>query len=72
MFDNHGVNICKDDSGRILVTFPYNPLRLAKVKTIEGHKWHKDKGFEDLRRELLSRKYSYKTVKGYLYSIETF
>ncbi|NCO68393.1 MAG: hypothetical protein COY75_05465 [Nitrospirae bacterium CG_4_10_14_0_8_um_filter_41_23] len=24
-------------------------------------------GFEDLRRELVSRKYSYKTVKGYLY-----
>ena len=23
--------------------------------------------FEDLRRELLSRKYSYKTIKGYLY-----
>jgi hypothetical protein len=23
--------------------------------------------FEDLRRELVSRKYSYKTIKGYLY-----
>ena len=23
--------------------------------------------FEDLRRELVSRKYSYKTVKGYIY-----
>jgi len=25
------------------------------------------RGFEDLRRELISRKYSYKTVKGYVY-----
>lgn len=24
-------------------------------------------GFEDLRRELVTRKYSYKTVNGYLY-----
>jgi len=23
--------------------------------------------FEDLRRELVSRKYSYKTIKGYIY-----
>jgi integrase/recombinase XerD len=135
----------KDDSGRsestrteITVAFPYNPLRVEKVRTIEGRKWHKDrkcwnfpdsdgtlekilevfKGeeihidpvlqaeisgspirqnltlakpstqspslakrgegkfsdkklsatpFDDLKRELLSRKYSYKTVKGYLY-----
>lgn len=32
----------------------------AKVREKQSH-------FEDLRRELLSRKYSYKTMKGYLY-----
>jgi hypothetical protein len=123
--------------GRIVVTFPYDPLRVQKVKNIEGHKWHptekhwsfpntdgtlekilkafegeeihidsasrgtvpdlrteqsgvpslviasgakqsqhpfgagSESGlslkFEDLRRELVSRKYSYKTVKGYIY-----
>ena len=33
---------------------------------VEGSKQSQG-AFEDLRRELLSRKYSYKTVKGYLY-----
>ncbi|MBM4137401.1 MAG: integrase [Nitrospira sp.] len=115
------VKVCKDVSGRITVSFLYDPQLVEKVKTIEGRKWHKDekywsfpdndetlekiiKAFEgeeihidpilqaklpthviarhpepvegpkqslhnfgDLRRELVSRKYSYKTVKGYLY-----
>jgi len=108
------VNITKDDSGIIVVTFPYNPQLVAKVKTIPGRKWHPEKKYwsfpntdgtlekilkafegeevhidsalhvknapspivgeskgeeylKDLRRELLSRKYSYKTVKGYIY-----
>jgi site-specific recombinase XerD len=129
-------NISKDTSGRIMVSFPYDPILIEKVKTIEGRRWHpaekhwsfpnrddilekilnvfedkdvqidpalktaiskvKDtpsplepKGtvpdlrtersevvesglspkfdFEDLRKELVSRKYSYKTIKGYLY-----
>jgi hypothetical protein len=116
----HGVvTVSKNDSGRITVSFPYNSILVAKVKTIEGRKWHKDKkyrsfpdtdgkleeilksfegeevridpilqaklpthviaspdkigtkqslhNFEDLRRELVSRKYSYKTIKGYVY-----
>ena len=119
--DGHGVvTVNKDDSGRITVTFSYDPSLVFKVKTVEGRKWHpsekywsfpysdgilekilkvfegeeihidpvlqtkppipvivrrpeqregtpKQYQFEDLRRELVSRKYSYKTVKGYLY-----
>ena len=114
------MNVSKENSKRIIVTFPYDPELVEKVKTIDGRKWHKDKkywsfpdtngtlekilkvfegekinidpalqaqlpkvknipsplagegqgegdNFEDLRRELLSRKYSYRTVKGYLY-----
>jgi hypothetical protein len=110
------IQVSKDPSGRIIVSFPYDPILVSKIKTIEGHRWHptekywsfpkldgilekilkvfgdenvqidpsfqsylpktsssKDKAkqeqsqFEDLRRELVSRKYSYKTIKGYLY-----
>lgn len=102
-----------------MVSFPYAPELVEKVKTIEGRRWNKDKKywsfpntdgtlekilevfkdeeihitpalqtklptpviarhpepvewtkqshFEDLRKELVSRKYIYKTVKGYLY-----
>lgn len=114
------IQISNDPSGRIILSFPYDPLLVSKVKTIDGRRWHpvekhwsfpkldgmlekilkvfadneiqidpalkiatskaKDTpsplagegggegyNFEDLRRELLSRKYSYKTIKGYLY-----
>ncbi len=114
------IQISNDPSGRIIVSFPYDPLLVVKVKTIDGRRWHpvekhwsfpkldgmlekisklfgdenvqmdpalktptskpKDTpsplvgegqgegyNFEDLRRELVSRKYSYKTVKGYIY-----
>ena len=114
------IQISNDPSGRIIVSFPYDPLLVSKVKTIDGRRWHpaekhwsfsnadgllekilkvfgdedvqidpalktttskvKDTPsplvgegqgegyqFEDLRRELVSRKYSYKTVKGYIY-----
>lgn len=121
------ITVRKDDSDRIMVSFPYDSQLVEKVRTIEGCKWHKDEkywsfpntdgtlekilevfkgeeihidpilksatskvkkipsplagdpstsipsplvgegegyNFEDLRRELVSRKYSYKTVKG--------
>lgn len=106
------IYISNDLSGRIIVSFPYDPLLVSKIKTIDGRRWHpaekhwsfpnKDNilekilkvfgdkevqidpiltspsplnlrgerdelPFEDLRRELVSRKYSYKTIKGYLY-----
>jgi site-specific recombinase XerD len=133
---NNGVTIDKEASGTLKITFPYRPALAAKVRTLKGRKWHPEekywsvpysegivekilkvfegievhldpalktdtskvkdipsplepKGtvpdlrterggvvesglspkfdFEDLRKELVSRKYSYKTIKGYLY-----
>jgi len=111
------IHISNDSSGRIIVSFPYDPLLVEKVKSIDGRRWHpaekhwsfpklngmvekilkvfggedvqvdpalklqypmpviaREKvpkhfphNFEDFRRELVSRKYSYKTIKGYLY-----
>lgn len=37
------VNVGRDISGRITVAFPYDPSRVAKVKTIEGHQWHPER-----------------------------
>jgi len=34
------INVSKDPSGRIIVSFPYDPLFVAKVKTIDGRRWH--------------------------------
>jgi hypothetical protein len=113
------VQISKDISGKITVSFPYNPQLVQKVKTIPGRRWHpaekyggfpdtngtlerikkvfngeetkvdpalegksfnlpvsnnksremkaEQTWFEDLRKELISRKYSCKTVKAYLF-----
>jgi len=36
------IKIGKDASGRITVALSYDPQLVAKVKGIEGHKWHKD------------------------------
>ena len=33
-------NIGKDSSGRIVVSFPYDPFLIEKVKTIDGRRWH--------------------------------
>jgi len=32
--------ISKNPSGRIIVSFPYAPLLVSKVKTTEGRRWH--------------------------------
>jgi len=90
------ITISKDVSGKIMVSFPYDPYLIEKVRIIEGRKWHKDekywsfpdsddtlekilevfKGEEiyldpalksQLSISIISRKYSYRTVKGYLY-----
>ncbi len=37
------VTLSRDDSGRITITFPYDPLYVQEIKTIEGHRWHPDK-----------------------------
>lgn len=34
------VNIGKDTLGKIVISFPYDPLLVAKVKTIDGRRWH--------------------------------
>jgi len=44
--DSYGVNIIKDDAG-IVVTFPYNPLLVEKVKTIPRRKWDSEKKYRN-------------------------
>jgi hypothetical protein len=112
------IKISKSDASEFKISFPYNPIFVEKVKTIEGRKWdpkekywsfpktdgtlrkilktfegekiyieptlqtelkktsgsycesagaEKQSQFGDLRRELVSRKYSYKTVKSYVF-----
>jgi len=109
-----------DPSSCLIVSFHYDPVLIARAKTIDGCEWHPDKthwsfpnkgnilekilkvfweedvridsalrtatskareipspivgerwgegyDLEDLQRELASRKYSYKAIKGYLY-----
>ncbi len=34
------IRISNDSSGRIIVSFPYDPLLVVKVKTINGRRWH--------------------------------
>src|SRR4030042_3961579 len=34
------IQISNDPSGRIIFSFPYDPLLVAKIKTIEGRRWH--------------------------------
>jgi hypothetical protein len=34
------IHISNDPSGHIIVSFPYDPLLVSKVKTIDGHRWH--------------------------------
>lgn len=40
---SNGVKVSRDTSGKITVAFPYDPSRISKIKTIEGHKWNPDK-----------------------------
>ncbi len=96
-----GIRIGKNSNNRIMVSFPYNPDYISKVKTIEGYRWHPEercwsfpystdtlerlffifdgeiidvdpafqgeiKQFEDLRKELIARRYSAKTIKSYI------
>ena len=34
------IQVSNDPSGRIVVSFPYDPVLVAKVKTIDGRRWH--------------------------------
>lgn len=35
-----GVTTSKESSGRITINFPYNPLKVEKIKTVSHHRWH--------------------------------
>jgi hypothetical protein len=37
------VQISNDPPGRIIVSFPYDPILISKIKTIDGRRWHPDK-----------------------------
>lgn len=80
---------------RIQISFPFSPDHIAKIKTLEGYRWHPDekcwsvpyselKGLlslfdgekldiapsvwlDELRKELVARRYSQRTVKLYLF-----
>jgi site-specific recombinase XerD len=86
--------------GRLTIAFPYNTDYIAKVKSIQGYRWHPEEKcwsvpyselerllsvfegedvdiepalhFEALKKELISRKYSRKTIKLYLHYNEDF
>lgn len=95
------------NNGRITIAFPYNPDYIAKVKSIQGYRWHPEekcwsiphegdtlekipslfggerieidpalrvetKQFEELRKELVVRRYSGKTIKSYIYHNKQF
>jgi hypothetical protein len=34
------IQVSNDPSGRIIVSFPYDPLLVEKVKSIDGRRWH--------------------------------
>ena len=34
------IQISNDSSGRIIVSFPYDPVLVTKVKTIDSRRWH--------------------------------
>ena len=34
------IQVSNDPSGRIIVSFPYDPLIVKKVKSIDGRRWH--------------------------------
>ena len=36
----NGINISQNKIGQIILTFPDDPLPVAKAKTIPNHRWH--------------------------------
>lgn len=48
------------DGGRIKISFPYNPDYIAKIKTLEGYRWHPEEKYwsvpysEDAVKRILS------------------
>jgi len=90
----------KKGGERIKIYFPYNPDYIAKIKSIEGYRWHPDEKswsipysklerllslfdarnivvdhsvwLDELKKELVTRKYSSKTIKAYVHYNEEF
>jgi len=40
-----GIKISKNSQNGIVVSFPYDPQLVEKIKTIEGRKWHKNEKY---------------------------
>jgi len=36
------IKVLKDREDNLMVSFPYNPQFVQKIKTIKGHRWHPD------------------------------
>ena len=34
------IKISRGTAGKIAITFPYDPVHVAKIKAVEGSKWH--------------------------------
>ena len=104
---NAEIKIKNGLDSRITVEFPYNPVYISKVKSINGYRWHPEERcwsfpyrkdilerivsefneeivriapvlqeetsqFGDLRKELVARRYSPKTIKAYIYQNKRF
>jgi hypothetical protein len=90
----------RKDGEMIKISFPYDPDHIAKIKAIEGYRWHPEAKcwslpyselkellalfngdeldidpsiwLDALGREMTARKYSPRTIKGYLYHNRAF
>jgi hypothetical protein len=39
------IKIGRGAANRITVSFPYNPERIAKIKSIKGYRWHPEEKY---------------------------
>jgi hypothetical protein len=42
------IKIGRSAANRITVSFPYNPDRIAKIKTMQGYRWHPEEKYWSL------------------------
>ena len=43
-----GIKISRSVANRITVSFPYNPDYIAKIKTMQGYRWHPEEKYWSL------------------------